>query len=43
MERALIITARAVLVTIIKITIIERMLIALKYKEGNKDRYYRLY
>ena len=29
--------------TIIKITIIERILIALKYKKGNKNKYYRLY
>ena len=42
-ERALIMTARAVLVTIIRIIIIERMLVALKYKESNKDRCYRLY
>ena len=39
-----IITARAVLVIIIRITIIERMLVALEYKEGSsKDRYYRFY
>ena len=43
MERVLIITVKAVLVTIIRITIIERILIALEYKEGNKNRYYRLY
>ena len=43
MERALIITARVVLVTIIRIIIIERILVALKYKESSKDRYYRLY
>ena len=42
-KKTLIITARAVLVTIIKIIIIERILVALKYKEGGKDRYYRLY
>jgi hypothetical protein len=41
-ERALIIIARAVLVIIIRITIIERMLVALEYKKGGKDRYYRL-
>ena len=39
----LIIMARAVLVITAKIIIIERMLVALKYKEGSKDRYYRLY
>ena len=43
MERALIITARAVLVIIVRIIIIERILVALEYKEGSKDRYYRLY
>ena len=42
-EKTLIITARAVPVTITKIIIMERILIALKYKEGGKDRYYRLY
>jgi hypothetical protein len=42
-ERALIITARAVLVIITRITVIERILVALKYKESSKDRYYRLY
>ena len=42
-EKVLIIMARAVPMTIIRIIIIERMLIALKYKEGGKDRYYRLY
>jgi len=35
--------ARAVLVIITRITIIERILVALEYKEGNKDGYYRLY
>jgi len=30
-------------VIIIRITIIERMLVVLKYKEGNKNKYYRLY
>jgi hypothetical protein len=35
--------ARAVLVITTRITIIERILIASKHKEGNKDRYYRLY
>ena len=34
-------TAR--ITTIKKITIIERILVALKYKESSKDRYYRLY
>ena len=43
MERALIITARAVPVTIIKIIIIERILVALKHKEGGKDKYYKLH
>jgi hypothetical protein len=42
-ERVLIITAKAVPVTIIRIIIIERILVALEYKEGGKDRYYRLY
>ena len=43
MEKALITTARAVPVIIIKITIIKRILVALKYKKGNKNRYYKLY
>ena len=49
MERALIITARTVLVTIARIiiieriTIIERILVVLERKKGSKDRYYRLY
>ena len=43
MEKVLIITARAVLVTTTKIIIIKRILVALEYKKGNKDRYYRLY
>jgi len=42
-ERALIITAGAVLVIIMRIMIIERILVVLEYKEGSKDRYYRLY
>ena len=42
-ERALIITARTVPVIIVKIIIIERILVALEYKKGSKDRYYRLY
>jgi len=42
-ERALIITAGAVLVIIIRIIIMERMLVALEYKEGGKNRCYRLY
>jgi hypothetical protein len=42
-ERALIITARVVLVIIIRIIIIERILVVLEYKKGSKDRYYRLY
>ena len=43
MERALIIIAKAVLVITIRIMIMERILIALEYKEGSKDRYYKLY
>ena len=43
MKKALIITAKAVPVTTIRIIIIERILVALEYKEGSKDRYYRLY
>jgi len=43
MERALIITAGTVPVIIARIIIIERILMALEYKEGSKDRYYRLY
>ena len=43
MEKVPTITARAVPVIITKITIIERILVALKYKKGSKDRYYRLY
>jgi hypothetical protein len=35
--------ARVVLVIIIRIIIIKRILVALEYKEGSKDRYYRLY
>ena len=42
-KRAPIITARTVLVIIIRIAIIERILVALEYKKGSKDRYYRLY
>jgi hypothetical protein len=38
-----IITAKAVLVIIIKIIIMERILIVLEYKEGSKDRYYKLH
>jgi hypothetical protein len=30
-------------VIIIRIIIIERILVALEYKKGSKDRYYRLY
>ena len=42
MERALIITAKAVPVTTARITTIERILVVLEYKEsGNK--YYRLH
>jgi len=43
MERALIIIARTVPVIITRIIIIERILVALEYKKGGKDRYYRLY
>ena len=42
MEKALIITARAVLVIIVKIITIKRILVASEYKESN-NRYYRLY
>ena len=42
-ERVLIIIVRAVPVTTIRIIIIERILVASEYKEGGKDRYYRLY
>ena len=42
MERALIITAKAVPVITAKIIIIKRILVALKYKESS-NRYYRLY
>ena len=42
-ERAPIIIAGAVLVIITRITIIERILVALEYKKGSKDGYYRLY
>ena len=43
MEKVLTTTARAVPVTTIRITIIERILVASKYKEGNKDKYYKLH
>ena len=43
MEKALIIIARAVPVTTTRMTIIEKILITLKHKEGGKDKYYRLY
>jgi hypothetical protein len=42
-EKTLITTAKAVPVTTIKITIIKRILVALKYKKGSKNRYYKLY
>ena len=42
-ERAPITTARTVPVIIARITIIERILVALEYKKGSKDGYYRLY
>jgi len=41
-KKAPIIIAGMVLVIIARIIIIERMLVALKYKKGSKDRYYRL-
>ena len=42
-ERALIITARTVPVITARITIMERILVALEHKKGGKDKYYRLY
>jgi hypothetical protein len=42
-ERAPTIIIRAVLVITIKMMIMERILVVLEYKEGGKDRYYRLY
>jgi hypothetical protein len=42
-ERAPIMTAGAVLVTTIKITIMKRILVASEHKKGGKNRYYRLY
>jgi hypothetical protein len=42
-ERVPIIIAKVVLVIIIRITTMERILVALKHKEGGKDRYYRLH
>jgi len=42
-EKALIIIAKTVLIIIVRITIIERILVALEYKKGGKNRYYRLY
>ena len=41
-KRALIITAKAVPVIIVRIIIIEKILIVLEYKESG-NRYYRLY
>ena len=41
-ERALTIMAKAVLVTTARITIMERILVALEYKESS-NRYYRLH
>jgi hypothetical protein len=35
--------AKAVLVITIKIIIIKKILVALKYKKGSKDRYYRFH
>jgi len=43
MERAPTITARMVLVTTARITIIERILVASEYKESSKNRYYKYY
>jgi len=43
MKRALVIIARTVLVIIARIIIIERILVALEYKKGSKDKYYRFY
>ena len=42
-ERALTIIARTVPVTTVRITTMERILVASEYKKGSKDRYYRLY
>jgi hypothetical protein len=42
-ERVLITTARTVLVITAKITTIKRIIVALEYKKGDKDRYYRLH
>jgi hypothetical protein len=42
-KRALIITAKTVPVIITRMTIIERILVALKHKKGGKDKYYRLH
>jgi hypothetical protein len=42
-ERAPIITAKAVLVTTIRMTTMERILVVSEYKKGSKDGYYRLY
>jgi hypothetical protein len=42
-KRALIIMAGMVLVITARIIIIERIMVALEHKKGNKDGYYRLY
>ena len=42
MEKALIIITKAVPVTTVRMMIMERILIALKYKKSG-NRYYRLY
>ena len=42
-KKALTTTAKAVPITITKITIIEKILVASEYKEGNKNKYYKLY
>ena len=42
-KKALTTTAKAVPVTTTRIIIIEKILIALEYKKGSKNRYYKLY
>jgi hypothetical protein len=42
-KRAPIMIVKVVLVITTRITIMERILVALEYKEGGKDKYYRLY
>ena len=43
MEKVPITTVKTVLVTTVRITIIKKILMALKYKKDNKNKYYRLY